>query len=88
MHVGREPLDENGRHSGIKESTRWIESYERVAEQAATLPDTRLVYVTDREGDIAALMDRADELGHPADWLIRAPAQPQPGRGRQALGQG
>jgi hypothetical protein len=36
------------------------------------LPDTRLVYVTDREGDIAALMDRADALGHPADWLIRA----------------
>lgn len=68
----REPLDANGRRSGIKESTRWIESYERVAEQAATLPDTRLVYVTDREGDIAALMDRADELGHPADWLIRA----------------
>ena len=68
----REPLDANGRRSGIKESTRWIESYERVAEQAATLPDTRLVYVTDREGGIAALMDRADELGHPADWLIRA----------------
>jgi hypothetical protein len=26
------PLDENGRRGGIKESTRWIESYERVAE--------------------------------------------------------
>ena len=43
-----------------------------VVEQAATLPDTRLVYVTDREGDIAALMVWADKLGHPADWLIRA----------------
>ena len=52
----REPLDENGRRGGIKESARWIESYERVAEQAATLPDTRLVYVTDREGDIATLI--------------------------------
>lgn len=51
---------------------RWIESYERVPEQAATLPDTRLVYVADREGDIAALMRRAQELGHPADWLIRS----------------
>ncbi|MNS71761.1 Transposase for transposon Tn5 [compost metagenome] len=40
-------------------------------EQAALLPQTRLVYVTDREGDIAALMARAQELGHPADWLIR-----------------
>lgn len=68
----REPQDANGQRSGIKESVRWIESYERVAEQAATLPDTRLVYVADREGDIAALMRRAQELGHPADWLIRS----------------
>ncbi|MBL4954762.1 IS4 family transposase, partial [Neobacillus sp. YIM B02564] len=68
----REPLDENGRRDGIKESTRWIESYERVAEQAAMLPETRLVYVADREGDMAALMELADTLGHPADWLIRA----------------
>jgi hypothetical protein len=48
------------------------ESCERVAEQAATLPDTCLVHVADREGDIAALMALADTLGHPADWLIRA----------------
>ena len=68
----REPLDENGRRGGIKESTRWIESYERVAEQAATLPATRLIYVADREGDMAALMELADTLGHSADWLIRA----------------
>ena len=68
----RDPLDENGQRGGIKESTRWIESYERVAEQATTLPDTRLVYVADREGDIAALMELADTLCHPADWLIRA----------------
>jgi len=67
----REPLDANGERGGIKESVRWTESYERVAEQAATLPATRLVYVADREGDIVALMERADDLGHPADWLIR-----------------
>jgi hypothetical protein len=36
------------------------------------LPDTRLVYVTDREGDIAALMEQGDALGYPADWLILA----------------
>jgi hypothetical protein len=68
----REPLDENGHRGGIKESIRWIESYERVAEQAATLPATRLIYVADREGDMAALMELADTLDHPADWLIRA----------------
>lgn len=68
----REPRDANGQRGGIKESIRWIEGYERVAEQAAQLPQTRLVYVTDREGDIAALMARANELGQPADWLIRS----------------
>ena len=43
-----------------------------MAEQAATLPATRLIYVADREGDMAALMELADTLDHPADWLIRA----------------
>ena len=76
----RELRDANGQRGGIKESLRWIEGYERVAEQAATLPETRLVYVTDREGDIATLMARAAELGHAADWLIRSQHKPQPGR--------
>jgi hypothetical protein len=39
---------------------------------AAELPNTRLVYVADREADLMALMLRAQELGTPADWLIRA----------------
>jgi len=68
----REARDADGQRGGIKESVRWIEGYERVAEQAALLPETRLVYVTDREGDIAELMARAQHLGHPADWLIRS----------------
>jgi len=59
----REPRDANGKRGGVKESARWIESYEIVAEQARALPDTHLVYVADREGDIAALMQRAQELG-------------------------
>lgn len=54
------------------ESRRWVEGYERVAEQAVMLPDTRLVYVADREGDLLELMRRAQALGEPADWLIRA----------------
>ncbi len=56
----------------IKESIRWVEGYERVAEMAASLPGQRLVYVADREGDLAALMHRAAQLEHPADWLVRA----------------
>ncbi|CAB3775372.1 hypothetical protein [Paraburkholderia humisilvae] len=53
--------------------------HQSLAEQAATLPDTRLIYVADREGDIAALMRRALELGHPADWLIRSQHNRSPG---------
>ena len=68
----REPKDADGQRPGIKESTRWIEGYERVAELAAELPDTRLVYVADRESDMIELMGRASELGQPADWLLRA----------------
>lgn len=68
----REPKDAQGIRGGVKESRRWIEGYERVADTAANLPDTRLVYVADREADMIALMARAQELGTPADWLIRA----------------
>jgi hypothetical protein len=56
----------------LTESLRWTEGYERVADLAARLPDTRLVYVADREGDLRELIDRADELEHPADYVIRA----------------
>ncbi len=55
----------------IIESRRWIEGYERVAEVGQGLPRTRLVYVADREGDIGALLERAQELNYPADLLIR-----------------
>lgn len=68
----REPKDAQGHRGGIKESQRWVEGYERVAETAENLPDTRLVYVADREADMIALMARAQELGTPADWLIRS----------------
>lgn len=68
----RLPKDAKGKRSDIKESTRWIEGYERVAELAAQLPATCLVYVADREADILALMQKALTLGHPADWLLRS----------------
>lgn len=63
----RESRDSNGQRRGIKENIRWIEGYEWIPGQAALLPQTHLVYVTDRESDIAALMARANELGQPAD---------------------
>lgn len=67
--LGTDP--ETVRH-GQKESTRWIEGYERVAEMAAEMPDTRLVYVADREADLMAMIARALALGTPVDWLMHA----------------
>jgi hypothetical protein len=55
-----------------RESLRWVEGYEIVADLAETVPDTRLVYVADREGDLRALIDAAARRGTPADWLIRS----------------
>ena len=68
----REFKDADGQRGGAPESLGWKEGYERVAELAATLPDTRLVYVADREADIVEWMARARDLGTPADWLVRA----------------
>ncbi|NCC41708.1 MAG: IS4 family transposase [Gammaproteobacteria bacterium] len=68
----RQPKGPDGTRAGEKESVRWLEGYARVAELAAELPATRLVYVADREADIRDLMVRARDLGTPADWLVRA----------------
>lgn len=68
----REFRDELGVRAGMKESLRWVEGYERIAEIAVKLPATRLVYLADREADLVAMMWKAYELGNPADWLIRA----------------
>ena len=68
----REPKDENGKREGIRESLRWTEGYQRVAEYAEELPSTRLVYVADRESDLLELIKKARDLGNPADWLIRS----------------
>ena len=62
----------DGTRPGIRESMRWTEGYERIAETALTMPGTRLVYVADREADIVELMQRAHALGSPADWLVRS----------------
>ncbi|WP_280757924.1 IS4 family transposase [Polaromonas sp. CG_23.6] len=68
----REPKNKDGSRPGIKESVRWVEGYERLAEMAAELSGTRLVYLADREADIMELMRRACALGTPVDWLLRS----------------
>ena len=68
----RQPKEDGDKRAGIKESTRWIEGYTRLAELSSSLPDTRLVYVADRESDIVELMRTARDLGEPVDWLVRS----------------
>jgi hypothetical protein len=68
----REKRDANGVRPGPRESTRWVEGYERVAEMAAAMDGTRLVYLADREADMVEMMRRARDLNTPADWLVRA----------------
>jgi hypothetical protein len=62
---------------------RWSEGCARVAELAGEMPETRLVYVADREAFIWELLVRARDLGTPADWLLRSKhnrAPPEGGR--------
>jgi len=68
----REPRGADGQRGGVCESVRWIESYERLAERAGEIPETRLVQVGDRESDMLGLMRRAQGLGWPVDLLVRS----------------
>ncbi len=68
----RQFKDKDGQRAGVCESTRWIESYERIADSAKQLPDTRHVCVGDRESDMLELMLKARALGYPADYLVRS----------------
>jgi len=53
-----------------KESARWLEGYQRLGEIAGDLPDTRLVYVADREADIYELFVAANDSA--VELLVRA----------------
>ena len=61
---------------GVLESVRWVESYERIAEQASELPGTRHVCIGDRESDILALLVMARKMSHAADYLVRLTSTP------------
>ena len=67
----REFKDGDAPRDGPLESRRGIESDEIIAEQALQLPQTRHVFVGDRESDMLALMLRAKALEHAADYLVR-----------------
>mgnify|MGYP006430419741 CR=1 FL=1 len=53
-----------------KESVRWLQGYQRLGEVAGELPETRLVYLADREADIYELFVAATDS--PVELLVRA----------------
>ena len=56
-----------------KESFRWLEAYDDAAAIAALIPETRVVSVTDRDGDMFPLFDRRrGDQGQKAHLLVRA----------------
>ena len=57
-----------------KESFRWLESFRASNKVAEQLPDTHIVNISDREGDIYEMFIEVskEELIPKADWLIRA----------------
>ena len=55
-----------------KESYRWIESFVDVVQAAKQIPETRVVFVTDREGDIFELFDQQRRQTTSVDLLIRS----------------
>jgi hypothetical protein len=54
-----------------KESVRWVDGFARVNALAEQLPDTRLTYIADREGDLYDLFVEAPCPEQGADWLVR-----------------
>jgi len=69
-HGGKDRQHRLKRSTEDKESFRWVEGYRRVCDWQSTLPDTRLVYVADRDSDLFELFEEG-QTGE-ADWLIRA----------------
>lgn len=58
-----------------KESYRWIEAYRDSCELAAHCKDTRVIHITDREGDIFELYtehESAKTNGRVADYIVRS----------------
>lgn len=56
-----------------KDSYRWLEGFEQAMQIAALIPNTRVVNITDREGDMFELFHfRRSQVGRKAELLVRA----------------
>jgi hypothetical protein len=57
----------------MKESFRWLKGYRLASELAATMPETQIVSIADREADIYDIfVDAQQQPGIRADYIIRA----------------
>lgn len=62
----KEPIED-------KESYRWLEGYREACELAELAPETEVVMVADREGDIYEIFEEAGQIEKgKAHWLIRS----------------
>jgi hypothetical protein len=72
-----------------KESHRWLQAYQDACDLQALCPDTQVVSIADREGDIYDLyVEYRDHVGPRAEFLIRAQQarstmQPNPALGKK-----
>jgi Transposase DNA-binding/Transposase Tn5 dimerisation domain len=56
-----------------KESVRWLDGYRRACRVAGEAPRTRVVSISDSEGDIyECFVEGAPREGRRADWIVRA----------------
>jgi hypothetical protein len=69
-HGGKDRQHRLKRSLEEKESFRWVEGYRRVEDLQTTLPQTRLVYIADRDSDLFELFTAGQTSE--ASWLIRA----------------
>lgn len=68
-HGGKDRQHRLQRPLEAKESFRWVEGYRRVCDLQVALPQTRLVYMADRDSDLFELFEEG-QTGEAA-WLIR-----------------
>jgi Transposase Tn5 dimerisation domain/Transposase DNA-binding len=69
-HGGKDRHHRLNRPIEEKESLRWLEGYRCVCDLQSVLPQTRLVYMADRESDLFELFEAG--VSGEAAWLIRA----------------
>ena len=57
---------------GEKESVRWLNTFDELAEVSEWVPGTRLIKISDREGDLFELFDHRRRSARNVDLLVRA----------------